>query len=158
MLSKLFTAINNWGTPIYRRNWKVGCQSRYDEHRLCSLTRSPAKITVSRACLNDTSRPGFLPSYYKLQSDVYFCFEIIPCSSVTHEIIISLKRNCVSRRIFISYDRTLLLALIRIIHGVKIKVKDKVQPRTCHECPEREQTYSSTLYFASALHVGGYLI
>ena len=83
-----------------------------------------------------------MPVFHKLQSDVYFCFQIIPeiitCPTETPEIITSFKRNCVSRHIFISYDRTLLLALIRIIHRVKVKVIDKVRPRTGHECPERE--------------------
>ena len=80
--------------------------------------------------MNDTSRLDFMLAFHKWQSDVYCCFLIIPeiitCSTETPEIIISFKRNCASRHIFVSYDRTLLLAFVCIIHGVKITVKDKV--------------------------------
>ena len=38
-----------------------------------------------------------------------------------------------------------------------IEVKDKVRPRTCHEGPERERTYSSSLSLTSALDRRGWL-
>lgn len=150
--------------PNYERNSKAGCEFRYYERLLCSFTRYTAAITVSRASLNDTSRP--VHAFVNQTAEwCLFLFRIIPeiitCSTETLEIIISFKRNCANRHIFISYDRT-LLTLIFIIHRAMVTVKDKVRPRTGHEGPEREQTHSSTLSLTSALHrvgiIMGYLI
>jgi len=43
------------------------------------------------------------------------------------------------------------------IKGTVKKVKVKAQPRTCHEGPEREYSYTSTLVWTLTLNRGGWL-
>ena len=43
-----------------------------------------------------------------------------------------------------------------VLHSTSATIKGKVHPGTCHEGPEREQRYSSTLYLTSALERGGW--
>ena len=55
----------------------------------------------------------------------------------------------------LSVTRESLSLISRLYNVVRGKKKGKVRPSTCHEGPEGEQKYSSTLSLSSALDGSG---